>query len=361
MLVRRQSNNGGNDLHTVYRPCTIEEIVGNNLVKKLLSNHILNNDLPHSLLFTGPAGCGKTTMARLLALSLNCEISDDDTPTLKPCLECRTCKSILNQSNLDYLEVNVGSDSGKDAVSNIVKDLSSSAFSSRYKVIIFDECHKLTQGAKDLLLKVMEDTYAHVFLIFCTNEPEKLISKGGKGGNPFLGRLNKFTLELVDEEEIYNVLVNICDFEGQPYNKDVVHYISEFAKGVPRDAIVALNSVITEGSWDLSVAKQILGSIILDEEDPEIIELSRYMVRGEYKKSIKAFEGVVKKYGVESIRIAVAGYVVACLKKSSTIGDGKRFSDMLNNLTTPIYQTGKPSEHTFYNILFKTVAIAKGK
>jgi hypothetical protein len=85
------------------------------------------------------------------------------------------------------------------------------------------------------------------------------------------------------------------------------------------------------------------------------------MVKGDYKNSIKVFEGAVKKYGVESIRIAVTGYVVACLKKSGTIGEGKRFSDMLNNLTTPIYQTGKPSEHIFYNIIFKTVAIAKGK
>ena len=359
MLVKQENKFGSNDLHVAFRPTSISQLVGNDLVKKIISKHIIEETLPHCLLFSGSAGCGKTTVARILSLALNCKNFNKE--TLEPCLVCSTCKSILNQSNIDNIEVNVASSSGKDAINDIVKDLSSSPFYSKCKVIVFDEAHQLTNAAKNLLLKVMEDTYAHVFLIFCTNDPSKLLSKDDKGGNPFLGRLNKFTLELVDEDILYNILVNICEFEGESYNKDVIHYISEFAKGVPRDAIVALNQVIAEGSWDLSVAKQVLGSIILDQEEPQIIELSRALIKGDYKKSVQTFDNIVKKYGVESIRIAVCAYIVACLKKSTTIGQGKKFSDMLNNLTTPIYVTGKPSEYIFHNIIFKTVLIAKGK
>lgn len=358
MLVRQESKFGSNDLHVVFRPTYLSQLVGNNLTKKILNKHLLEGTLPHTLLFSGPAGCGKTTVARILALALNCDNFNKE--ILEPCLLCNTCQSILNQSNIDTFEINVGSSSGKDAINDIVKDLASSPFSDKYKIIIFDEAHKLTQGAKDLLLKVMEDAYSHVYLIFCSNEADKLAGKT-KNGNPFLDRCNHFVLEPVDEDTLYSVLENISQFEGVPYNEDILHYISQHSKGIPRNAIVSLNSIITEGSWDLKIAKQLLGSIILDEEEAEIIELSRELLKASYKNSIQIFDKVVKKYGVESIRIAVCGYFVGCLKRARSISEGKRISKALDYLTVPIYLTGKPSEHVFYNVMFKVVMSIQDK
>ena len=172
MLVKRTSRTGANDLNTVYRPCTVNEVLGNKTNVNIIRKSLDKNTLSHTLLFTGDAGCGKTTAARIIALGLNCE--QNDKPTSNPCLQCMSCRSILNLNSMDVMEINVGQSGGKDAVDSVARDLPSAPFGVRYKVIIFDEAHKLTSAAQDLLLKIIEDGYGHVYFVFCTNKPEKL-------------------------------------------------------------------------------------------------------------------------------------------------------------------------------------------
>ena len=135
MLVKRISRTGANDLNTIYRPCTVDEMLGNPTNVNMLRKGLDEKTLPHTLLFTGDPGCGKTTAARIIALGLNCE--SQDKPTSKPCLECSSCRAILNQNSPDVFEVNVAQTGGKDHVDNIVKDLPSAPFSMRFKVIVF--------------------------------------------------------------------------------------------------------------------------------------------------------------------------------------------------------------------------------
>ncbi len=351
MLVRRETNSGSNDLHVAYRSCSIEELVGNSGIKNTIKNYLTKGTFPHATLFTGDPGCGKTTLARIVALSLNCEDSND---LAKPCLACESCKAILNSSSFDVTEINVGSSNGKAAIDTIVSDLASSPFKSKHKIIIFDECHALTAGAKAVLLKHMEDCYAHVYLMFCTNEPEKLMGKNGKG-NPFLDRCTQFALEPVSSEDLMSILINVCQFEGAEYNEDVLSYICDISKGVPRKSLVSLSAIIADGTWDLTTVKQILSGILIDEDNAEIIELSRTLIGKNFKNSCKIFEKLVKKYPVESIRVAVCGYFVAVLKRSGTLAT----SNALTQLTTPIYLTGKPAEHIFVNVMFKVVTHLK--
>jgi len=358
MLIKRVTDTGGNDLRTIYRPCTLDELLGNKELKRVLSTGLKKNKLSHTMLFSGPAGTGKTTVARILALSLNCEAFDK--PTTEPCLQCENCKSILNQNSMDIVEVNVGSDSGKAEVAAIVKDLQFSTFKAKYKVIIFDECHKLTVAAKDLLLKHMEDSLEHVYLIFCTNQPEKL---GGskKEGNPFLDRCEHYVLKPLLATEVLEALVNIAQFEGIDYKLDVLNYITDLSKGIPRKAISALSTAAADGSWDISVVKNLLGNELIGEDDAEIIELSRVLLKAQYGKSVKLFTKLVKKYPTESIRVAVTGYFVACLKRSSNFTEATNISKALDVLLPPIFQTGKPGEHMMYNNIFKVVKIMQGK
>jgi len=354
MLVKRESKIRGNSLNTVYRPCTVDEMLGNNENKKLLKNHLESSTLPHTLLFSGPAGCGKTTAARILSLGLNCESVPISTP--KPCLVCNSCKSILNGSNMDVHEINVGRDGGKDAVTKLVKDLPSAPFSAKKKVLIFDESHKLTEAAKDLLLKEIEDGYSHVYFIFCTNQPDALKSKK-KGGDAFLSRCSKMKFEALPTEEIKDMLVNVVQFEGQEYNEDVINFIAEETKGVPRDALIILNDVIGEGSWSIDAVKKFLG-VLIDDDDPNIIELCRALITGEFKKSASLYEKLSKTLPAEGIRIAVCGYFVACMRKSNKIGEGLRFSKILDIITEPIHSvTGKPADHIMYNYMFKATDI----
>ena len=256
-------------------------------------------------------------------------------------------------------EINVGKDGGKDAVTKVVSDLSSAPFSSKYKVLIFDESHKLTDAAKDLLLKEIEDGYSHVYFIFCTNQPEALKSKK-KGGDAFLSRCSKMKFDTLSFNEVKDMLINVVQFEGEEYNDDVINYIVEETKGVPRDALIILNDVINEGSWDKETVKGFLG-VLVDEEDPEIIELSRALISGKFKESVGIFDRLAKKLQTESIRIATCAYFVACLKRAKTIPEGKKFSSILDFISEPIYAAGKPAEYIFVNMMFKVVMLINNK
>jgi DNA polymerase III subunit gamma/tau len=350
MIIRRDSTTGSNDLNVVYRPCLVDEMLGNVVNKKIIKNALDTGKVPHTQLFVGSAGCGKTTAAKIIALGLNCETKGVGS---QPCLECKSCLSIVNNSSIDVKEINVGQSGGKDYIDTLVKDLPTSPFNSRFKVLIFDEAHKLTEPAKDLLLKPIETGFDHVYFIFCTNQPEKLKSKNKSVGEAFLDRCSISTFDRVSDAEINELLTNICEFEGFPFNKDVLDLISSESKGIPRNAIVWLNKVSIEGSWDINVAKEIC-KVVSDEENPEIIELFRALNGSDWKKSLKLYEGL-KKIPAETLRISISGLFVGCLKRAKTMGEGKRYSSILDILSVPIYEVGKPSEHKWYNCMFKII------
>ena len=352
MIIRRESRSGSNDLHVVYRPCKADEIIGNETNKRLIKNTLDTNKVPHTQLFTGVAGCGKTTAAKIVALGLNCEKNG---VTSDPCLACPSCKSIIDSNSIDVKEINVGQSGGKDAVDSIVRDLPQGSFNSRSKVIIFDEAHKLTPAAKDLLLKPTENGYEHVYFIFCTDQPEMLKSKNKDGGNPFLGRCSTLNFSRITPELVYGLLKNVCDFEGFKYNKEVLDLIASEAGGVPRNALIWLNQVAVEGSWDIKSA-QVICNTFADTDDPQVIELCRALNEGSFKSAINIFEGI-KSVPTETLRIIATNYFVACLKRSKDIRDGTKYSKILDILLEPIHEQGKLADYRWYNYMFKVVDV----
>ena len=348
MIIRRETSTGSNDLHVVYRPCKVDELIGNATNKKIIKNALDSNRVPHTQLFTGDAGCGKTTAAKIIALGLNCEtngISSD------PCLTCKSCKSIIEGSNVDVREINVGQTGGKDYVDAIVKDLPMAPFNSRYKVIIFDEAHELTTAAKELLKKPIESGFNHIYYIFCTNEPEKLKSKNKKGGEPFLGGCSVLNFSRISNQQLYDLMKNVCEFEGFQFNPEVLIIITEEAKGVSRNALMWLNQIAIEGTWSVSVAKEICG-LGSDMDDPIFLDLCRALNKGIFKESISTFEKM-KSMQMETLRINVSSYFVSCLKRSKTPITATKYSKVLDILEPPIYLQGKPAEYIWYNRMFK--------
>lgn len=351
MLIRRLSRAGANDLNTIYRPCKVDEMLGNSTNVNIIRKGLNNGDLHHSLLFIGDPGCGKTTAARIVALGLNCE--ESEVSTSDPCLKCESCKSILNHNNMDVFEINAGQSGGKDMVNEVIKDLPSSPFYSRYKVLIFDEAHQLTPQAKDLLLKIIEDGYSHVHFIFCSNQPEKF-------PKTFLDRCNVMYFGRISIELINDMLINVSDFEGFPRTEEVIRYLAEESKGVPRNALLWLKQVNDEGSWTLEAAKNVVG-ISMGEDDPNIIEISKALIRGSFKDACKIYDSVKKKNQAESVRISMFGYFTGCLKRARNFNEARKFSKVLDLLANPIYDSGRPGDNKLYHYMFKVVDTLNSK
>jgi DNA polymerase III gamma/tau subunit len=148
------------------------------------------------------------------------------------------------------------------------------------------------------------------------------------------------------------MIKNVCEFEGYNYNDEVIKFISEECKGIPRDALVWLNGVANEGTWTKESAKEVAG-LAFGEDDPQIIELNRAILKGSFKTATNHFDKVKKVYPPETIRVAVTGYIAGCLKRAKTAGEARKFSAILDFFTIPIYETGKPGEHKLFNYIFK--------
>jgi len=341
MIIKR----GKGDLNVIYRPCRIDEVKGHETIKNMIANAIENNKLPHALLFTGPSGCGKTSFARIIALGLNCE----NGPTANPCCKCESCRSILNLNSMSVIELDAGRTGDVATVRQIINDLPAAPFNTRYKVAIFDEAHLLggTSKSEDALLKFLEDTPSHVYIIFCTNYPEKL-------KEVTRNRCKIIRFERLTTQDIFSLLEEVSQFEGYTYNKEVLQYIAEESGGVPRAALSFLQQVAMEGSWTKDAASSIINAGV-DVEYGEIIDLCKSILHGKFKQAMDIFK-TIKKIPAENVRISICGYFVGCLKRARRIDEATKFSRIIDLFSTPYFNNPKP-EHILINSIFKACSI----
>jgi DNA polymerase-3 subunit gamma/tau len=303
--------------------------------------------LPHSLLFTGPSGCGKTTFARVIALGLNCA----EGMSGEPCCKCPSCKAILNLNSLAVIEVDAARTSDVGTIRSILEDLPSAPMGGeRFRVAIFDEAHNLSGKAEDALLKFLEDTPNHVYLILCTNEYEKL-------KKVTRNRCKTIQFGRLTNVNIYNLLEQVCQFEGFNYKEDILKYIAEESEGVPRAALSYLQQVSSEASWTKESASLIVNAGV-DIDQAEVIDFCRVLIQGYFQESLRFYQQKLKRIPPETIRIVTCGYFVGCLKNSKTESEARRFSDIVSLLSVPFNNYPKP-EHILINNIFKISQILR--
>jgi DNA polymerase-3 subunit gamma/tau len=249
-------------LYRKYRPSIFADVIGQEHVTTPLSNALTSGQIHHAYLFSGPRGCGKTSSARIMARSLNCEKG----PTPNPCGICQSCKDLVanGPGSLDVIEL----DAATHGLVDDARDLRDKAFfapvQSRYKIYIIDEAHQLGPGAANALLKVVEEPPAHVLFIFATTEPEKLIST-------IRSRTHHYPFRLVPPAILSTHLEKVCESEGIKAAKGVIQLVVRASGGSVRDAQSILGQLLAGAGKDgvtYEIAVALLGytgSALLDE------------------------------------------------------------------------------------------------
>ncbi|MGI9536622.1 MAG: DNA polymerase III subunit gamma/tau [Desulfocapsaceae bacterium] len=219
-----------------YRPQTFEQVVGQKPVVKTLQNSLKRERVAHALLFSGVRGVGKTTLARLMAKSLNCQ----DGPTAIPCNNCRSCQEISAGSALDLLEIDGASNRGIQEVRELKDKIKFMPTSSRYKIIIIDEVHMLTNEAFNALLKTLEEPPAHVYFMFATTELHKIPVT-------ILSRCQRFELRRVSSEDLSHHFAKLAQSEEVEIETKALSLIVREADGSVRDGLSLLDQVLSYG------------------------------------------------------------------------------------------------------------------
>ena len=240
-------------LYRKYRPSIFADVIGQEHVTTPLSNALSSGSTHHAYLFSGPRGCGKTSSARIMARSLNCEKG----PTPNPCGDCQSCKDLVanGPGSLDVIEL----DAATHGLVDDARDLRDKAFfapvQSKYKIYIIDEAHQLGPGAANALLKVVEEPPPHVIFIFATTEPEKLIST-------IRSRTHHYPFRLVPPGILTTHLEKICASEGAVVAKGVLPLVVRASGGSVRDALSILGQLLAGAGPDgvsYEIALQLLG------------------------------------------------------------------------------------------------------
>jgi len=243
-------------LYRKYRPQKLEEIVGQEHVKKALANAINLNKIAHAYLFTGPRGTGKTSTARILAKSLNCI----EGPTVTPCGKCASCIDITNSTPLDVIEIDAASNRSVNDAQNILEKIQYAPVNGKYKIYIIDEVHMLTVQAFNALLKTLEEPPENVVFILATTEVHKVL-------DTIKSRCQRFDFKRITTKDIVNHLKNIAKLEKINIEDDAIMTIAKNAAGGMRDSLALLDqlSVLdTEKAITTDDINSLLGRLSFD-------------------------------------------------------------------------------------------------
>ena len=218
-------------LYRKYRPTTFDDVVGQEVVVKTILNALKNNKLSHAYIFSGPRGTGKTSIAKILAKAVKCELGNGEI-----CNKCVSCTQINNKQSTDIIEIDAASNNGVDEIREIRNKVNNVPSIGKYKIYIIDEVHMLTTGAFNALLKTLEEPPAHAIFVLATTEVHKI-------PETVLSRCQKFDFKKINNKQMIERIKLICTKEKIDISDDVISEIVNLSDGGLRNSISLLDQV----------------------------------------------------------------------------------------------------------------------
>ena len=264
-----------------YRPQNFEDLIGQEVVAETISKSIKQNKVSNAYLFTGIRGVGKTTIARILAKSLNCTAGIGSQCKL----ECANCDAITNSNHIDVLEIDAASKTGIDDVRELIEFSRYGPTSSKYKIFIIDEVHMLSKQAFNALLKTLEEPPEYLKFIFATTEVKKIPVT-------VLSRCTRFDLSRVKSDELFKFIKSVSKKENGNISDDVIKLIVRISEGSVRDALSLLDRALISSDdnnkLDIKEAQKIFGYF----DKTKLIELFEYLFSGNENKVIDIYRSI---------------------------------------------------------------------
>ncbi len=275
-IVSVTTTNDYASLYRRFRPQRFSEVLGQDHVTNALRNAVKNGRVGHAYLFSGPRGTGKTSSARILAKALNCTNRIDG----EPCCECSSCIAIADGRSMDVIEVDAASNSGVDAIKNLIA-LAPVGTIGEWKVYILDEVHMLTTAASNALLKTLEEPPSHVIFVLATTDPQKVLPT-------IASRTQSFEFRLLDSDTLEELVASVLSRAELEVDTDGVGYVVKKGRGSARDTLSFLDQVVALGS--------------IDDTARGIDEIFSAVIEGD---AVKVLQGVdlASKKGLEPARI----------------------------------------------------------
>ena len=268
-----------------YRPSDFGDLVGQEIIGETILNSVKLNKIPNAYLFTGIRGVGKTTIARIVAKSLNCSNGIE-----KLCKDhlCENCEAISASNHIDVLEMDAASKTGVDDVRDLIEFSRYGPSSAKYKIFIIDEVHMLSKQAFNALLKTLEEPPEYLKFIFATTEVKKIPIT-------VISRCQRFDLPRIKSQELFDYIKKIKDKEKGKISDDVIRLIVKISEGSVRDALSLLDRAIitfpNDKELDIDTAQNIFGYF----DKSYLINLVQYILEGEEKKVIEIYRSIYDK------------------------------------------------------------------
>ncbi len=327
-----------------YRPQKFSEVKGQEHIVNTLKIAIAENSLPHSIIFSGIRGTGKTTLARLVAKRLNCENPVNG----EICDVCNNCLAIKNGKHLDVLEIDGASYTGIDNIREIIEASQYKAVMGKYRVFIIDEAHMLSKNAFNALLKNLEEPADHVCYILATTELHKI-------PDTILSRCMRCQMSMFSVEELVSTQKELLDKENIAYDESSLFDIAYAADGSMRDAQTLLNQILLLSHGKLT--KETTSNILGLGQRQDLYTLLEYLLCGEVEPSLVQFQKITKQGILGHMLLSQLMdliYWLCCIKSTPTLKLEKSYPDLERVKGSMLAdQIGLPKLHMVWQILQK--------